>query len=356
MVSLCDVEIMDLLRSFAICCLAGCAPLYADAFTVGKYPAKVVPEQASTLTFTTKGDVTGMIYSDCRRIEKDTVIGIIDKEKLDEEREDMELQLTRERLTKRDEIRKLEAQREQIKFYLKLTPAERTYAKDTKAALEQEPTAEALKDIDDRITLLRKELNTIERRKRTEFNNKHEKSVLKMPFTGRLQYNVTLPEDPSTPYSYIPSITGQPFASVCDDSAFYITISLASPDLILLPEERFSAYIELPGGKRMSGTYAFRRVEKGSGTDVLAYFFKIDPSDHDTAFNMLGSVTRAYLVYSVEADVERVSKMQLLAHPSARNCEDWKQLVSVAYPGYSIVVITERDILIRKQTQSDTDS
>lgn len=348
---------MNLLRASILVALLACTPLHAEIVTIGKYQAKILPEQASQLTFPTQGIVTNLARTDTKRLEKDTIIGILDKDKTEEAREDMELQLARERMTKRDEIRKLELQRKQLNFYLKLPPAERVYAQDIKSSLDEEYLSpNALKDIDERIDLLRREMSTMERRKRNEFNAKYEKNTLRMPFTGRLQYNVPLPEDPEAPLDYTTNVTGQPFATVCDDSAFYITISISNTDLILLPEERFSVYIELPTGRRLTGTYAYRRVERGANSDMLAYFFKIDPSEHDTAFNMLGSNAIATLVYSAEEGVERIPKIQLLAHPSATECEDWKQLVSIAYPDYVIVIVTERDILIRKKTQSELDS
>lgn len=348
---------MNLLRASIILAATALAHLHAEVAVIGKYQAKITPEQVTHLTFQTHGNVTDLVRSDSKRIEKDTIIGILDKEKTEEAREDMELQLARERLTKQDEIRKLEQQRSQLSFYLKLPESERIYAQDVKTALDVDAISpDALKDIDERIDLLRREMSTMERRKRSEFDAKYEKNTLRMPFTGRLQYNVPLPENPEEALDYTQNITGQPFATVCDDSAFYIAISISNTDLILLPEERFSVYIDLPAGRRLSGTFAYRRVEKGAGTDLLAYFFKIDPSEHDTAFNMLGSNAMATLVYSAEEGIERIPKIQLLAHPSAPDCEDWKQLVSIAYPGHVIVIVTERDILIRKKTPSESDS
>lgn len=347
---------MNLLRSSLVFAALVLAPLHAEIVTIGKYQAKILPEQVTHLMFQTRGSVTDIIRTDCKRLEKDTIIGILDKDKTEEAREDMELQLARERMNKQDDIRKLELQRAQLGFYLKLPEGERIYAQDVKGSFDTEITPDALKDIDARIDLLRREMSTLERRKRSEFEAKYEKNTLRMPFAGRLQYNVPLPENPDEPLDYTQSVTGQPFATVCDDSAFYIVISISSTDLILLPEERFSVYIDLPAGRRLSGTYAFHRVEKGAGTDILAYFFKIDPSEHDTAFNMLGSSAMANLVYSAEEGIVRVPKVELLAHPSAPDCEDWKQLVSLAYPGYVVVVATERDILIRKKTPSESDS
>lgn len=336
-------------RSFALLAALVACPLQAEVVFVGKYPAKIVPEQVATLNFTTKGEVTDLVYNTTDRIEKDTVIGVMEKKKTIEAREDMELQLSRERLTKNDEIRKLESQREKLRFYLSLSPSERTFAKDIKPEGDEKVSASALKDIDERVALLRQELRTLERRKRAEFEIKYDANTLRMPFTGRLQYHVTLPEE-GTPLLITQTEVLRSFATVCDDSAFYITLNVSNTDLALLPPEQFSANVELPDGKVLAGVFSHRRVEKaGSNGDMLVYFFKLSEEDHPSAFKMLGSNAMANLLYTPEEGVERVSKIQLLSHPSAPECENWKQLVSIAYPGYVIVVVTERDILIRKQ-------
>ena len=340
-----------------IMCLAVGASASADIVRIGKYPAKIVPEQVAVLTFQSKGMVSDLLKNTDARIEKGTVVAVLDKEKTAEAREDMELQLTRERLTKRDEVRKLQVQREKLRFYLNLSEGERAYAKDIKPEEGVEYTHSALADIDERIQLLERELSTIERRKRAEFETKHEQNVLRMPFTGRLQYNITLPEDLDKPFEFAQGAM-RTFATVCDDSSFYITLSITDTDLSLLPENRFSAYVALPAGKQLRGTFAFRRVEKntsGAG-DMLVYFFRVPEEDHKVAYNMLGSNAQAVLLYSPDEGVESISKASLLQHPAAPDCEDWKQLVSRAYPGYVVVLVTEREILIRQQGQSITKS
>lgn len=324
------------------------SPLWADIVTIGKFPAKIVPEQVTTLAFPGKGIVSDIVPNTDERLEKGTVVGIMDKEKMREAKEDMELQIERERLTKRDEVRKLKLQRKKLSFYLNLSPAERKYAKDMQP---EEGSDASLSDIDDRISLLQKELSTMERRKRADYDAKYEQSVLRMPFTGRLQYHFTMPEEPDKPFEYTQNGL-RPFATVCDDSAFYITLSINDTDLSLLPEERFSAYINMPSGEQLRGVYSYRRVEKSnSGSDMLVYFFKLPEDAHKTAFNMLGSNANAVLLYNAEEDVKAIPKIQLLTHPAAPECEDWRQLVAVAYPGCIVVLVTERDVLIRKQKQ-----
>lgn len=343
---------MALLRTVCAFCVAiGAAlPLGAEIVTIGKFPAKIVPEQVATLSFQGKGLVTDIVYDVSNRLEKGTVVGIMDKEKMMEAKEDIELQIARDRFTKRDEMRKIKLQRQKLSFYLNLSPAERKYAKDMRP---EEGEDSSLEEIDERMALLSKELSTMERRKRMEYETKYEQNTLRMPFDGRLQYHFPMPEEPGQPFEYAQGGL-RPFATVCDDSAFYITLNISDTDLSLLPEERFSVQINMPTGEQLRGVYAFRRVEKNNnGGDMLVYFFKLPEEAHETAYNMLGSNANAILLYSTEDDVQAVSKLSLLTHPAAPECEDWRQLVAQAYPGSSVVIVTERDVLIRKQKKSE---
>jgi len=329
-------------HSIAPVLLISALPLAAAPVTVGKYSAKIVPERVEVLTLPERGTITDLVDAG-ERLENGTIIAILNKERTEENREDMELQIARERISKRDEIQKLKAQRRKVQFYNSLTESERRFNTDFPA--DETPEANTLQDIDERILLLEKELKTMERRKRKEFDDKHEKLTLRMPFTGRLQYNITLPEDRTKPFEY--SETVRSFATVCDDSAFYITINLSESELALLDEKQFSTTVKLPGGKQLRGTYSHRRVERANnGSDMLVYFFRLPESDFSTAYNMLGSNTSAELVYETDEKTLHVSKAELVAHPKAADCEDWPQLISQTYPDYEILLIGRRELVL----------
>ena len=318
----------------------------AETVPVGKYDAKIVPEQVATLGFQNKGVISDLFTDVSSRVEKGTVLAVMDKEKTEQEREDMELQIRRDRLTKKDEISKLEIQREKLNFYLSLDEKERAYARDSKPEEGTEASTETLTDIDERIELAKLELNTTERRKRLDFDAKHEPLILRMPFTGRVQYHFPMPEHPEHPFEYAYN-SAVPFATVCDDSAFYITVSISDTDLSLMPPDSFSAVVRLPGGRQLPGSYAYRRVERNGGRgDMLVFFFKIPEQYHSTAFRMLGSNTSAILYYSADENCKRVSKAELLTHPAAPDCEDWHQLAQVAYPDYVVMLVTEHDVIL----------
>lgn len=331
-----------------ICGLTAAWNAAGESIVVGKYPAKIVPEQISEIHLKENGLITDLADAG-KRLEKDAVIAIINKEQTEHDREDMELGLARERISKQDEMRKLEAQRRQVAFYLSLSEGERRYNADFKG--NDIPTPESLKDIDSRIELLQRELNTLERRKKREFDLKHDPLTVRMPFAGQLQYNVPLPENPQEREQgfKLPENNLRTFATVCDDSAYYITISLTDGENSLLNEEKFSVSVALPEGKKLEGTFARRMVERAGNGDALIYYFRVPQEEHTTAHRMLGSRYTATLSYKVEGEVLRVSKAQLATHPQAAECDDWAQLVELAYPGYAIVIVGTRELVLNKK-------
>lgn len=320
--------------------ISGTAP--AEPVLVGTLSAKVVPEQVATLNME-KGLVSDLADASAR-LESGSIIAILDKEATEQEREQLELQIATERMTLRDELLKLQERRKQVEFYLNLSPGERKYATD----MHQEgapPTKDSLRDIKEREELLKKRIDSTPRLKRAEFERRVARKTLRMPFTGRLQYHFTLPEDIKTPFEYA-GVGGHAFATVCDDSAYYITLNISKAELTQLPQENFSARINLPQGKSLSGTYSHHRVEQGGQGDMLVYFFRIAPEEHATAHSLLGSHARAELVYNTDKPVLRVRKMELITHPQAASCENWEQLCCLAHPKHHVLLIGETDIIL----------
>lgn len=326
--------------------LAGLCPLlWAEPVQVATLPAKIVPRQATTLQL--ENGVVSRLTDAGKRVEAGAVIAVVHEERTAQEREELELKLAREDMRLRDELRKLEQQRSKVQFYLNLSPRERRYATGLNAD-DLPPTPDSLRDIDERIALLKREQTTSPRLMKQEFERNHAKLTLKMPFSGRLQYHFTLPDDPSQPFEYL-GLPGRPFASVCDDSAFYITISLAKAELTQLTPENFSVSIALPEGRQLTGTYSHRQVEQNAGGagDMLIYFFRVPETDKEVAYSMIGSHARARLVYDAGENVQYVSKIELIAHPEAAQCENWEQLIERLYPQHNIVLVGERNIILR---------
>lgn len=319
--------------------------LQAEPVQVATLPAKIVPEQATTLSL--ENGIVSRLVDASQHLTAGTIIAVLNEERTAQEEEELQLKIAREEMRLRDELRKLEVQRSKVQFFLNLSPRERRYANNL-GPDDMPPTPESLRDIDERVALIKKEMETSPRLMRQEFERNHAKLTLKMPFSGRLQYHFSLPKDPAEPFEYH-GLPGRPFASVCDDSAFYITINLAKAELTQLPEENFSVSISLPEGKTLCGTYSHRSVEhnNSNGGDMLVYHFKVPEEDKETAYSMLGSNARARLVYDAGENVQYVSKLELIAHPEAADCENWEQLVSRLYPKHTLILIGERNIILR---------
>lgn len=322
--------------------------LSAEPVQVAVLPAKVVPEQAATLNL--ENGILTQLADTSRRVEAGSVIAVLNEERTAQEREEMELQIARENMRLRDELRKLQVQRDKIIFFLKLSQSERRYARKMDAD-DLPPTEESLRDIDERMELLKREMSSAPRLKRQEFERSHAKLTLKMPFSGRLQYNFNPPQNISQPFEY-QGLPGRPFATVCDDSAFYISVNLSAADLTQLPEENFSVCINLPEGRQLTGQFAHRKVEKNSSanSDMLVYYFRVPEADKETAFSMLGSNAKASLVYEAGDNVLFVSKLELITHPEAAQCENWEQLAARAYPEHTLILIGERQLILRPRT------
>ena len=107
--------------------------------------------------------------------------------------------------------------------------------------------------------------------------------------------------------------------------------------------------VALLDSTEISAAGAHRQVEQGSASqgDMLVYFFRIAEEDKETAYSMLGSQAKARLVYDAGENVQYVSKIELVAHPEASHCENWEQLIERLYPGHHIILIGERNIVLR---------
>lgn len=320
-------------------------PAAAVPVQVGLLPAKIVPEQVATIPM--EAGVISNLADAALHHERGEVIARLNEERTEQEREELELKLAREAVTHKDELRKLEAQRAKVVFYLGLSESERRYATDIKLE-DAAPTKASLADIDERIGLLKRELESAPRIRRNEFERAHARNTVKMPFSGRLQYHFTLPAESGGSFEYTPA-PGQPFASVCDDSAFYITINLSRAELTQLPPENFTVTVALPAGRELKGTYDHRRVEQANGGDMLVYFFRLPQEQHETAYKMLGSHAQTKLMYEAGEGAVSVSKLELARRPEAAQCENWEQLIERLYPDHSILLIGERDIILQQR-------
>lgn len=311
-----------------------------DTTFVGQFPAKIVPNQVQMVNLPEKSLISDLAPEGA--CEKGQIIARLDADEMAEGKVDLELKILRDKITKTDAIRDLEKKKRELEFYMSLSKKEREF-ETTIYKSEDLPPERALEDLNMRLELAIKELDRAEYTLRKDFADKEKKSILVMPFRGRLQYHITLPDDMSAPFECTPV---QQFATVCDDSAFYISIGISQTDLTQLPAERFSVSIPLPAGKELTGKYDHRRVERNATSDLLVYYFRVPQEDHEVAFSMIGTQGKARLYYHGTGDVKRLSKAQLSSDPRASSVEDWQELIQIIYPDYNILLEADKDILI----------
>lgn len=170
----------------------------------------------------------------------------------------------------------------------------------------------------DKIELSKRELSLVEDKPRLDFRKKEEKYILRMPFDGKLQYQFSIPPDNSVAL-YMDAAS--PIATVCDDSSYYLTISISDPDLTNLPPESLSLSVPLGDGSALKGVFAFKRVEKNvsGGGELLAYFFRLPRQEHARAHSMLGSNCTARLYYMPQGEVFHLNKVRLASLPEGKN-------------------------------------
>lgn len=316
----------------------------ADGVLLGDYPAEIVPEQARIFSAKETGRITELIDVS-GRIPRDTIIACLNREEIDQKQREIEIELIRDSLTKRDEIQKLEEQKAELKFYLSLPLAQRKY--ETQPG-DEPPTEETLKEIDERIDLARREKESTEKRKKMDFDKLRDSYIIRMPFNGRVQYNFTIPEDPDAPLEIE---AGQSFITVCDDSAFYITLALGQTEMTQLPPEKMSVTVALSEGKTLSGVFSHRRVEpdrSGRNTQLM-YSFRIPVQDHELAYSLISSKCMAQLFYAVDGETLVVKKDELNLSPRAAAAQSWGRLAEEVYPEYVVVVVAADSIVMRKK-------
>lgn len=313
-----------------------------DACFIKTFRAKIVPERLRSFVMPADGIVSNWIPAD-GRVQKDTIIATVNEDEIELERKDLEVKILKDRISKEEELSKLEKQLEEIEFYSSLTREERQYA--SKQAEGGERAIRALKD---KIELSKKELSLVEDKPRLDFRKKEEKYILRMPFDGKLQYQFSMPSDNSVSL-YMDAAS--PIATVCDDSSYYLTISISDPDLTNLPPESLSLSVPLGDGSALKGVFAFKRVEKNisGGGELLAYFFRLPRQEHERAHSMLGSNCTARLYYMPQGEVFHLNKVRLASLPEGKKCSSWQELLEKVRPDLELVVNGETELIVRKK-------
>lgn len=311
---------------------------------VGTYATRIVPEQIRVFAAPVAGIVTDVVLDPEQRVRRGTIIGKLNKEDIELEREELEVALVKERVEKEEEIDRLLKEREECLFNLSLTKEERLYSKDKDKTFE----TRMLDLLDRKIKLAREELSVSQKRKTEDFEKKTDTFILKMPFDGRLKYVFTPNADEGEYYVD----AGKEIVGVCDDSAFYFSIVISSPEITQLPPESFKFVGELGTGKKIEGTFSHKREEKSSNPanpEITTFFFKVGAEDSETMYRMLGVRPLGKLYFSGDENMIFISKIELASRAEAKDAQSWQELLEKVKPDYELVLVGETQIIARKK-------
>lgn len=332
---------MKFLTALSLIASVYCSTSLAETLVIGTYPAKIAPEQMMILALPSKGLVTNITPQE-QRCKKGDIIARLDKKELKREKEQLEIAIRKDIVTRKDQIRSLEQDKRKLEFYLNLSPEEQSF--ETEIHNNKLIDAkEASLDIEERLDIARLELESAPENMREDFNDKFESHNLEMPFDGSIRHLVTIPESNKEQFE---SFKAQPFATAYDDSHFYILLSITQSQHSQLPPEDFHVKVKLPAGKSLKGTFNKRLVQGAGQNDSLVYYFILDKKDNQTAFDMLGTTSRAELIYSIPAEAKSIDKSSLSLHPDAADCENWEELIEKIYPQHHLLIEADESILI----------
>ncbi|MDH3069619.1 hypothetical protein QET40_10920 [Akkermansia sp. N21169] len=317
-------------------------------FYVGQYRTKIAPERARVFMMPAQGVVTDLVASD-KRIAKGTIIARVNKEDLELDRKTMEMEILKERVARKDEIQKLRKEREEIEFISSLPRKERQFYDQSGKNVNS--SKEVLKTIDEKIELAQRQIELLDSQKRAEFAKKEESYVVKMPYDGRLQYQFQKNDSSDQEGAFLE--TGKEIAAVCDDSAFYLTVVISNPEIANIPSDKLKLSLEVNNSCVIDGHFSHKRVEKnqsgGGNMDMLVFYFKVDPKDHDILYSMLGANCVAKLYFKVDDDIRVFGKMDLARLPLASAAIDWQEIIKQVAPDYELILIGETQLFARKK-------
>jgi hypothetical protein len=312
---------------------------------VGQYRAKIVPEQIRVFTMPSAGRLTGLI--EAGHVVKGIVFAKVNEEDLEIDRKALEVDILKEKVTKRDDILKLKRDRDKIKFAKSLTPEERRWNREQGESGSKDVI---LQTVNEKIDLAERQLDLVETQKRAEFQKKEESSILRMPFDGRLQYQFRKNDKIGEDGVYLE--TGKDIAIACDDSAFYVSINVSNPEVARIPGDNLKLELQLGNGKVLPATFSHKKVEKnpgGANADMLVFHFKVAEEDNALANSLLGSNCVAKLYFLEGEGIKSLSRMKLASLPEAKDASDWQSVVDAVEPGYEIILVGETRVFLKKK-------
>ncbi len=327
---------------YAFACAAVMASAsVADNVYVSRHAAKILPHNITTIVSPDSGELRILNRGE-GRLPVDTHLALVNEDKLLIEEREAELSIRQQRQERDKAVQALRKQKEELLFLQKLPPERRAFAQER---LKTTVDERVMTFIDEEIAIADERFRLAEERTRKSAQRMREASTLRMPYDGRLQYHIPLPEEEDMKIT-IPAST--PIATVIDDSAFYVVLAATDPSWSKLEHERLQLVVNLGGGETLKAHWHHQKVDKGERGESLFYYFILPDSDRDKAFALLGANIVAELFYRKESDWIYISKARLAREAGERTIETWEQLVDTLRPGYSIVFIGETHLCLRK--------
>ncbi len=331
---------------YSIIALCGAATVaWADAdLYVSRHAAKVVPARLMTLPSPEAGVLRVHSFGE-GRVTAGALLATLNEETLATEEQEANISLHQQRLDRDKAILKLRRHRDELEFIRKQPESRRGFVEQQ---LKTQVDEQVLATVDEEIELINERFRLAETRARQAIGKKRQANTLTMPFDGRLQYHISLPEKEGETV-ILPSST--PVVTVIDDSAFYVVLPATDPVWSKLEHARLCLRIDLGGGEKLRAQWHHMKVDKGERGETLFYYFLVPPEDNEKAFSLIGSNIVASLFYRKEEGGLYEKKSELAMEAGSRFIETWEKLVETLRPGYEIVFIGETHLCLRKKDE-----
>ncbi len=311
---------------------------------VSRHAARILPHRMVSIPAPEAGEIRVFTFGK-GRVEEGTLLAILNEELLAMEEQEAEMSIRQQRIERDKALFKLRKHREELEFLRKLPQERRAFAQQR---LQTRADESLLASINEEMELLNAKFRLAEDKTQQALRKKRMACTLNMPFDGRLQYHINLPENEG---EEVPVPSSAPIVTIIDDSAFYAVLPATDPVWARLEHERLFITIDLGGGEKLRAQWHHMKVDKGDRGETLFYYFLIAPQDNEKAFSLIGSNIIAELFYKGDEGWLYERKSELAMEAGSTPIETWEKLLAVLRPGYDIVFVGETHICLRKKDE-----
>lgn len=314
----------------------------AHEYYISRQQAKIVPNRIEIGIADEAGEVE-LFPPKENRVRRGALLAKVNADALALEEEEIRQQVRQNNLDSETTLLQLKRQKEELEFIAGLPSEKRIFiGKKIDTPIDQR----AIKLLNEKIRLLQDRTKLANEKILTIFHKKKALKTICMPFDGRVQYQVSLPEHKEEKV-FVQAST--PIVTAVDDSAFFIVVGITDPGLAKLDPTLLSVHLELGGGENLHAIWDHKKIEKSGQEEVLVYFFKVGNNDSDKAWGLLGSNTVVRLCYRGDDTCLYEAKFTLAREAKNVPFETWEKLVEILRPGYCIVFVGETHLCLRKK-------